>query len=883
MLKITDCRCEFTTEPLGVDTIFPRLSWKLRSQKRGEAQKAYQIVAASSLYNLSNGYNDYWDSGKVESPSQLVTYAGHKLHSGSCVWWQVMVWDKDNHICEPGEPTFFEVGLLDEQDWYAKWIGFPAGKNGKALFFRKVFKVDKPISKARIYASGLGQYELHLNGQKIGNQVLAPAWSTYSKRIYYNVYAVEDIIKTGENVAGVIVGNGWYGNPILLIQIQVTYRDGSTETVCASDAGWQVTSGPILSNSIYDGETYDARLELNDWDAVHYKPAEGVSSSGSMIVDSPGGKLVPEIAPPVRITQRINPVSISRPEPDVYVFDMAQNFAGWVQLKVSGNRGDRVTLKFAETLYANGTVNQENLRSAHATDVYILKGGEIEVWEPRFTYHGFRYVQVEGFPGTPTIDSIEGCVIHSDNEATGSFHSSSNLLNAIYKMVWWTEISNEPSIPTDCPQRDERMGWLNDMAARSEQIFYNFDVARFLSKWMTDIADTQDPHTGAITDTAPFRWGHRPADPVSVCYLLIPWLLYVHYGDTRTMATHYEGMKAWVGFLKDQSVDDILNYSYWGDWSPPVEFGVQGSIGSSAVSRNTPGALMSTGMLYYSTHLLSKMAAILGCDKDAHENRTVARRIAAAYHQKFYNPESGGYGSNNQACNAFSLYLDVVPDSCKGRVLENLVDDVVKKHNGHLTTGNLCTKYLLESLTAAGKADVAYTVATQETYPGWGYMLANGATTLWERWEKATGSGMNSHNHPMMGSIGSWLYRALAGIIANPDKPGFSKVYLKPNFISELQSVDARLETVKGLIISSWYRENNKIRLEVSIPVGCEAELSIPMDNNGINRIEENHKVIWGKEINDICEGLSIRENTSLVMIDLENGDYHIDLTFVNT
>jgi len=435
---------------------------------------------------------------------------------------------------------------------------------------------------------------------------------------------------------------------------------------------------------------------------------------------------------------------------------------------VRGAAGETITLKFAETLYPDGTINPENLRRARAQDVYILKGQAEETWEPRFTYHGFRYIQVEGYPGRLDADHLEGRFVRSAVEPAGEFECSSELFNRIYRLVWQTEAANLHSLPTDCPQRDERMGWLNDMAARTEGAIYNFNLARFLSKWTADIADEQDPSSGAITDTAPFRWGRRPADPVSVCYLLIPWLLYVHYGDAHTLAERYEGMKAWVGYLTSRAQDGIIDYSYYGDWAPPVDLGVQGSLGSSAVSKDTPGRLVSTACYAYSARLLSQIAAVLGKAADEQTYRALAGQICDQYNAVYWNEASGGYGSNNQACNAISLYMELVPAARRARVNANLVENVLERSAGHLTTGNICTKYLLEALTAAGRADVAFLIAAQETYPGWGYMLANGATTLWERWELATGGGMNSHNHPMLGSVGAWFYRAVAGIQADP-------------------------------------------------------------------------------------------------------------------
>ena len=440
----------------------------------------------------------------MSDDSQMVRYAGQALGSGVRVWWQVRVWDRDGQPSQFSEPAVFELGLLNKEDWSAEWTGFPAGWNGKALYFRKVFPVAKPVKRARVYISGLGCYELHLNGKKVGDSVLAPAWSTYAKRVYYNIYDIDSSIYTGENVIGVIIGNGWYGTPNLLLQLQVTYEDGSCDIVCASGAGWRVTHGPILANSLYGGETYDARLEMPGWTTPTFAPNKAVAWSGSDGRGWSWWEACPETAPPMRITRIITPVSFSEPKPQIYVFDMGQNFAGWVRLSVSGKPGEKVTLKFAESLYPDGTINQENLRSAAATDVYILKGeGDRRMgtplhvsWIPLCAGRGISR-------RSHTRIALKAASYVRIMRQQAHLHPALNSSMLSTKWYRWTEISNEPSIPTDCPQRDERMGWLNDMAARSEQIVYNFDVARFLSKWISDIADTQDPHTGAITDTAP--------------------------------------------------------------------------------------------------------------------------------------------------------------------------------------------------------------------------------------------------------------------------------------------------------------------------------------------------------------------------------------------
>jgi alpha-L-rhamnosidase len=659
--------------------------------------------------------------------------------------------------------------------------------------------------------------------------------------------------------------------------MNLTYIDGSTAQIYTQTywpEPWLVFTGPIQENSIYDGEVYDAQLEDPNWDSPYVPPRAGLVAA---CVDNPGGKLVAAALEPIRVIETLHAKTVSEPKPCIFVFDLGQNIAGWARLRVHGAAGTRVSLKFAESLYQDGTINQENLRHARAEDVYILKGEGEETWEPRFTYHGFRYVQVQGYPGAPTVNQIEGRVVHSAVESSGEFECNSELFNRIHHMVRWTEANNLHSLPTDCPQRDERMGWLNDMAPRTEEAIYNFNLVRLLSKWTADIADEQQPHTGAITDTAPFRWGRRPADPVSICYLLIPWLLYVHYGDTHTMAERYDGMKAWVDYLTSRSYESIVQYSYYGDWAPPIQYGVPGSQGSSAVSKDTPGLLVSTACYAYSARLLAQMAGILGYDPDAAHYAALADQIADRYNAAFWNDDTGGYGSNNQSCNAISLYMGLVPDGRRERVITNLVENVVLFNDYHLTTGNICTKCLLEALTAAERADVAYAIAAQETYPSWGYMLANGATTLWERWEKATGSGMNSHNHSMHGSIGSWFYNAIAGIRADPAGPGFERFDIRPGIVNGICAAQASLKTVHGNIEYSWQVTNGCLILDLVVPVGSRAQVFLPQPVGAVLR--EGETILWKDEraSERFAEGLEVnRVGKNLVCL-VGSGSYHFE------
>jgi alpha-L-rhamnosidase len=879
MLTLSDLRCEYAVNPLGLDAARPRFSWILNAGagERGQRQAACQVVVASAPELLDTA-PDVWDSGKLESAANLVEYDGDPLSSGQRCWWQARAWDASGQPGPYSAPAWFEMGLLAPADWRAEWIGFPGAWPGQALFFRHDFQLERPVRRARVYWVGLGWAELHVNGQRIGDRVLDPPQTDYSKRVLYSTDAVEEFLRPGNNTLGVICGNGWYGTTRLLLQMNLEYSDGSSGVVYSAaycpSGRWRVTgAGPIRENSVYDGELYDARLEHPGWDTPEVAlPPDWPTAAGA---DGPGGKRMAAALEPIRVVETRRAQSITQPKPGVYVFDVGQNIAGWARLRVRGAAGERVSLKFAETLYPDGTINPENLRRARAQDGYILKGEGVETWEPRFTYHGFRYIQVEGYPGVPDAEAVEARVVRSAVEPSGRFECSSDLLNRIYRLVWQTEAANLHSLPTDCPQRDERMGWLNDMAARTEGALYNFNLARFLAKWITDVADEQDPASGAITDTAPFRWGRRPADPVSVAYLLIPWLLYVHYNDRHTLAERYDGMAAWVKYLGSRAPDGIVDYSYYGDWAPPVNLGLAGSLGSSAVSRDTPGSLVSTACYAYSASLLSRIAGVLGKTDDQAAYRALAEEVTARYNARHWNEESGGYGSNNQACNAISLYMDLVPAERRARVQANLVENVLERSDGHLTTGNICTKYLLEALTAGGRADVAYLIAGQETYPSWGFMLANGATTLWERWELATGSGMNSHDHPMMGSVAAWLYRAVAGIQADAAGPGFERFEIRPNFGGGLSYAHAALDTVRGTIECAWQVSAAGWSLDLRVPVGSQARVFVPLAPGGL--LQEGESLLWqaGQPAAQLPAGLALRREAAHLVCQVGSGAYH--------
>lgn len=868
-VKVVGLKCEYETNPIGLDVQSPRLSWRIESDQKGVLQLSYQIIVSNSMEELSKNNGDVWDSRRISAANSTgINYNGPKLSTKQRYFWKVRVWTNGNMESEFSEPAFFEMGLLNPEDWKSDWIAYVPGMPGRVLYFKTTFNKEKSVKQARVYISGLGFYEIRINNRKVGDQVLDPAQSTYTKRIYYSTYDVADYLTEDTNVVLVSVAPGWYGVPTLRMQMEIIYSDNSRKWVTSNDMR-HVTTGPVVYSTIFDGESYDARLDVPDL----YKP--GVPSglmnkewAWAHNTDDPGQKMVSQKVEPIKIVDTIVPTIIKEPVPGIYVLDAGRNLAGWAALRIKGNKGTKISLKFAESLYENGLVNQDNLRNAKAEDTYILSGQGIETWHPSFTYHGFRYIQVEGFPYHPEPGDITVQVVRSAVAQTGKFVCSNKLLNDIHQMIVNTESSNLHSVPTDCPQRDERMGWLNDLTVRIEQAIYNFDMSRFYPKFIDDVEDTQNLD-GSITCVAPFRFGMRPADPVSASYLLLASKCYEFYGDERIIREHYVGMKAWVDFLQSRTENGIVNYSYYGDWCPPREF-LQDPDGSG-VSRDTPGKMISTGYLYYCAKILSDMANVIGKDTESIYYQKLASDIFKAFNREYWNEQSGGYASNNQASNAFALYMGLVAEKNIQRVAVSLADNV-EKHNYHLTTGNLCTKYLLEMLNEHGFAETAYKIVAQTTYPSWGFMLTKGATTLWERWEYATGDAMNSHNHPMMGSVGSWFYKYALGI--NPDfqHPGFEQFSIKPFIFKDLTFVEGELNTVKGVIKTAWHKQDNMLTMNVTIPPNTTAKVYVPAKT--AKAVTES-----GKNISSRINGINLwGEENGYVILRVGSGSYTFNI-----
>ncbi len=809
-------RTEYLVNPLGVDVTQPRFSWLPQHAERAQKQTAYQV-----LVSRNPDAGDVWDSGRMESAETAqVAYAGKPLASGESYFWKVRYWDAAGRPSPYSAVARFDTGLFSAADWKGKWIG---GANQ----FRREFTLPGRPVRARVYICGLGYYELRINGKKVGDHVLDPGWTTYDKRVLYSTYDVTSLLRAGPNAAGVMLGQGWYGSRVLLMQMNIEMEGGQRVEV-VSDAEWKSRQGPLVSDSIYNGETYDARMEAPGWDRPGFS---GAGWSAASVAEAPKGVLSAQMMPPIRVTETITPLKMTSPRAGMYVYDMGQNFSGWVRLHVKGPRGARVQLRHAELLYEDGTLNVENLRKARATDVYILRGGgEEETYEPRFTYHGFRYVELTGYPGTPGLDTISGKVVHSAVAPSGRFASSKQILNQIQRLVYWGIRSNLHSVPTDCNQRDERMGWMADAHLYAESAMLNFDTPAFYANFLRNIHDIQAPD-GTVTDTVPHKFGRRPADPTwGSAYPLILWYMYEYYGDRRLLKEHYDGIKAWAGYLRSRSEDGVVKYFSYGDWVPVL---------------NTPGGLVSTFYYYWSVDIVRRAAEILGRSADAEEHRKLGESIRTAFHRRFFNDELDSYGNGSQTSNLLALYLNLAPKEGEGKAMRSLVNDIVYTRDTHLTTGIVGAKYILPFLTRSGRSDLAYELATQTSYPSWGYMVENGATTLWELWQNKTGPSMNSHNHPMFGSISGWFYNALAGINPELSGPGFAKVRIEPQVVRDLKWASGTVDTIRGPVSSSWRRTDDGLRLEVAIPVGVEATIRVPTLGLDSPSVEESGKAVW--------------------------------------
>jgi alpha-L-rhamnosidase len=838
-LSVAGLRCEYQVDPLGIDAAQPRLSWQLQSPERGVVQSAYQV-------QVTRAGKTTWDTGRVAtSVSVNVPYGGPPLESSRRYGWRVRVWDGAGTASAWSAPASWETGLLKPGDWTARWIQAegdqPAKASQPAPMLRGAFAVKGAVKSARAYVTSLGLYELEINGKRVGDRLFTPGWTSYHHRLQYQTYDVTSLLRPGGNVVGATLGDGWYrgflawadrravyGDRLaLLCQVRIEYEDGHV-VIVGTDDKWKSATGPIRSSDIYNGESYDARLERPGWSAPGYADADWAPVVAAKPVEA---ALIAPAGPPVRRIEEIRPVKILKTPAGETVFDMGQNMVGHVRLKVRGPAGTTVTLRHAEVLDKAGNFYTANLRAAKQLVTYTLKGGDEEVYEPHFTFQGFRFVAVEGWPGEPTQDALTGVVVHSDMPVTGHFTTSNALLNQLQHNILWGQKGNFLDVPTDCPQRDERLGWTGDAQAFSRTASFNMDVAGFFTKWLGDVAADQNAK-GSVPFVVPdvlsqpdkFAGGSAAWADAST---IIPWNLYLAYGDTRLLERQYPSMKAWVEYMRHEAGGTNLWTTgfHFGDW-----------LAFATTASDYPGAttgkdLIASAFYAHSTDLLQQAAAVLGKKEDAAEYGALLPRIKEAFLKEFVTA-SGRVGENTQTAYAVALQFDLLPEGLRAEAARRLATEV--RTRGHLTTGFVGTPYLCHVLSRYGYTDVAYLLLNREEYPSWLYPVKQGATTIWERWDgqKPDGTfqdvGMNSFNHYAYGAIGEWMYRVVAGLDVDAGEPGYKRVLVQPQPGGGLTSAEAKLLTLYGETASGWALADGKITVFATVPPNTHGTIRLP-------------------------------------------------------
>ena len=839
-MSVANPRCEYRDNPLGIDVAKPRLSWVMedRSQKsevRGQRQTAYQVLVASSEKLLKKNQGDLWDSGKVNSDqSTQIEYSGKPLASHQFAYWKVRVWDSNDSMTVSKEPALWSHGLSSQADWRAKWIGRDDGQSSgpgnrdekflPATYLRKEFTLQKLPQKAMLYMTSLGVAEPHLNGGKVGVDFLSPGWTDFNQRIYYRAYDVTGQLKAGANVLGAILGDGWFRGHLsiigqniygkqtrLLAQLHLFFADGSSQVV-ASDETWAGGFGPILEADIYAGETYDARMEIKGWDkpgfhGAGWKPVDLGTSVKPLIQANPGA--------PVRRTGELKTLAVTHPKPGLAVYDYGRNFSGWARLKVTAPAGTKVVMRFGEMLNPDGTVYRKNLRAARAADTYVCQGGREEIWEPRFTYHGFQYVEVEGLPKAAGPAALTGIIAGSDLRPSGNFECSDEIMTRTAANQRTTIRANLVDLPTDCPQRDERMGW-TDYHEVVASTLYEQDAASLLTKWVTDLVDARLP-SGSFPMIAPdvhhFPWSPGWADSG----VLIPWTMYFVYGDTRLVGRYYHEIAGQLEVYKQNSKDFVIQPlpDALGDWLAP--------------DMSTPKELIATALYARCAEVMAEMARALGKADDAAAFADLHRSIRAAF-QKSFIAADGTIGSDSQGGYILALAYDLLEPEQARPAADKLIA-AIEKRDGHLSTGMVTTHLLLPTLSKVGRTDVAYRLLAQTTCPSWGYFLKMGAASMWERWDAKTekgyhASGMNSFNHANLGTCTEWFYRSVLGIDAA--EPGFGKLCLKPEPGGNLSWAKGGYDSPHGRIGSDWKIDNHQFIWNVRIPANTTATVYVP-------------------------------------------------------
>jgi alpha-L-rhamnosidase len=893
-LKPVALRTEYCVDPLGIDETKPRLSWQVESDHRGATQTAFEILVASSPKLLQQGKGDLWDTGKIAGDETIGTvYAGSPLVSQEQCYWKVRVWDRDGRVVW-SRPAQWSMGLLKPEDWRAGWIGYdeerlklarqtaPASggdikTNAPYLppvpYFRKSFTAGQPIVRATLYASALGLVEVHLNGHRVSGDFFTPGWTDYEKRVHYRTYDVTQLMKRGENALGAILADGWYSGyvgyggqrdhygklPRVRLQLQLDYVDGSS-AVIGTGSDWKASTGPLLEADFLKGETYDARKETNGWDQPgfkdeHWQPVVTDNEVNPLMQAHPG--------PPVRVIAEFKARTISEPKPGVYVLNLGQNFAGMARLKVRGEPGQKITLRFAERLNPDGGIYTTNLRSARSTDTYTCKGNGIEVWEPRFTFHGFQYIEVTGLKGPPTEDMVVGLALSSDTPVAGSFSCSDPMLNQLHNNIYWTQRANFIDIPTDCPQRDERLGWTGDAQVYVRTATLNCDVEAFYTKWLVDLDEDGQRADGEFPMVAPVKVSGNDGGPAwADAGVICPWTIYDVYGDRRILERHYDAMTKFISFCQNRSKPDLLppdKYHCFGDWLN--------------INDDTPKDVICTAYFAYSTKLTAQAAEVLGKTEDAAKYNDLFNQIKAAFN-KAYVTDDGRINGDTQTAYVLALKFDLVDGERAKLAAKHLVDDIAKR-DWHLSTGFIGTKDLMLVLAEIGRNDVAYRLIYNDTFPSWGFSIKQGATSIWERWDGWTPEKgfqdphMNSFAHYSFGAVYQWMVENIGGI--RSDGPSYKHTIIAPQLDGKLTHATAGYDSIRGRIETAWKHDGGKFILDVTIPANTTATVYLP-PNPAANfgAITES-----GRSLESATGVKLLRTENNCAVVEVESGSYH--------
>jgi len=815
-------RCEYRVEPRGIDVRLPRLSWTLASAVRAKSQSAYQILVASTPAGLDANQADLWDSGKVAShESANIPYAGKPLASHQRCYWKVQVWDEKGTPSGWGRTTSWTMGIMKPEDWHAAWIAWSrtALNSGPLPMFRREFTVAHKITRATAYISGLGFFELYINGRKVGDHVLEPGWTNYRRTNLYATYEVADFLHSGANALGVVLGNGMYnvaggryvkftgsmGRPKFILLLRLEYDDGSVQNI-TSDYRWKVAASPIRFSCIYGGEDYDARAEQPGWNEPGFA-AKGWESVDT--VDDSTEHLVSQAQPPIKVMEVFHPVKITEPVPGIHVYDLGQNFAGWPQITVRGKSGTSVRLTPGELLDRKGLVTQ---RSSGGPEFfsYTLKGTGEETWHPRFSYYGFRYVQVEG---DATVSDLQGQFLHASVPQAGEFSCSNPLFNRIHKLIDAAVRSNLQSVVTDCPHR-EKLGWLEVPYLMASSIAYDYDLSAYFPKIVRDMQDSQTVE-GLIPDTAPdyavHSDGFRDSPEWGSAIVMIPWWAYLKYGDRRLLEDSLPAVERYVDYLGNKANDNILSYGL-GDW---YDIGP----GEPGVSKLTPLGVTATATYYQDLRALEQACVRLGRQVEAERYGALAEKVKEAFNRSFFDAKTGQYATGSQTAQAMPLVTGLCPPAERPSVLGHLVDDVIRRGN-HQTAGDIGYHYLVQALMEGGRSDLLFAMTIRTDPPSYGAQLAKGATSLTEAWDADPAS---SQNHCMLGHIEEWFYAGLAGIVADSEH-----ITIKPQTVGDLTWVNAWYEALQGRIESNWKKDDAGFELTLRIPANASATVYLP-------------------------------------------------------